>query len=569
MGHRQRGGEDGGGRPVAHVAAEAAAGADPAVAALARFADQLPVPFTAVTRDGRSVVVNRAYAEMVGLDAHDVPSRALDEAVHADDLAAAEQAVRTLEPGQRTELEVRLRHADGHLLRAVWRLGVDAGTGLVAAVVLDVSDERRLAERLAHESRHDALTGLANRLLVMSSLDRWLADAVAGPTEVGLALVDLDRFKLVNDRLGHRVGDHLLIAVAGRLRRAAPPSALVGRMGGDELVVVVPSMRRSEAPALAAALEAVQGQVQVLGRSVPLRASIGVAVGRGEAADLLHEADVAAYTAKAAGGGRAVVYDEDLRRRDRRQQADERRVHDSVTEHGVDVAFRPVRSADDGVLRGLEVRPVLRHPDGDRTVCADLVEVVRRLGHAAAVHDMVRERLVAHLPAVLPPGARLHLPLDGTDVALGSGVARLVDRLEDAGVPGERLVLEVTEQVLQGDADEVVPQLVEARRRGVRVALDRFGIGSSSLSVLASLPLDVLKVDGAFVEAAHRLSTARIILTGLVLMGPALKVEVIMDGIRTAEDLVLARRLGATLVQGDHVGEPVRAVDLSRGAPGP
>jgi diguanylate cyclase (GGDEF)-like protein/PAS domain S-box-containing protein len=550
------------------VTADAPSGAaaicagDPTVLdALQGVADALPVPFTATRADGVSVIVNGAYADLVGMPAEAIRRRPISEAVHPDDLADAARTVAELQPGAEVESEVRLRRGDGSYIRAVWRLRVDPGSGLVLAVVIDVSDERRAAERLAHESRHDALTGLANRLLVMHTLTRWVEEARTRGHAVGVALVDLDRFKLVNDRMGHLVGDHLLRAVATRLREVAPADALVGRMGGDEMIVLVPDTGPGGAQGLAAHLDRLQGDVEVLDVVLPLRASIGVVAGAHAPEQLLHEADVAAYTAKEAGGSRTIVFDDHLRQRDLDRRDLERRVAEVMAGDGPSVLFHPIRVAADGALRGVHALAVLPHPDGDLVVAGDVMAAVRVQGLAPELLDRKREAAARAMAAI--PDQDLYLGLHTTDFSSHRGVDLVVDRAGRAGLDPARLVLQLTEATLLEDVDAAVTQLARARRRGVRVAIDRFGVGASSLHLLSSLPLDVLKVDGAFVDAAHRRSNARTILTGLVLMGPALGVTVVMDGVRTPEDLRLARRLGATLVQGPHVGAPVPVAELA------
>ncbi len=526
-----------------------------------RFAETLPVPFTATTDDGYSLVVNQAYCDLVGVARDAVGRRSMEDAVHPGDVAASTAAVLKADPDEPDEIEVRLRHAQGHYLRAVWRLRRDPASGLVFAVVLDVSDERQVAERLHHESRHDSLTGAANRLLVMTTLTGWLREAAAAGHEVGVALVDMDRFKTVNDQHGHRVGDLLLVETARRLQAAAPDGSLVGRMGGDEFIVVVPRLDAADMPDLAARLMAVQGDTGLRGQTVQLRASIGISTGSGAAEQLLHQADVAAYVAKQAGGGGWAPYDEAVRRDDEAAQLRDRLVIAAAEADRIGVVFRPIRHLATDRLEGLEATAVLDSPGGESLQGPQVVEAALRLGLDQVLPD-VRRRAVQQIVAsgVQVP---LHLDLTARDLADPDRLQRLVDAVEDHGLPADRLVLEVREDILLLDVDGAVAQLLAARRRGCRVAIDGFGIGSSSLRQLAVLPLDLLKIDGAFVTEAQRTTNARTIIAGLLSMAPSLGVTVVMDGIDTAADLALARRLGVTLVQGGQVGAALSAADLT------
>lgn len=523
-----------------------------------RVGEMLPVAFSVFRPDGPTQWANTAYCDLVGLTLEEVRERTLRQAVHGDDLERGRTAFEQSRRGESVEVELRTLHRSGHWLQVVWGLRFDPPTGWVCAVALNVTDERRIARALRHDAAHDPLTGLANRAQVMRRLAGWNK---AGRT-VAIGIVDVDGFKQINDRLGHRVGDEVLRVLAGRLLAAVGAHGVAGRMGGDEFVVMVPVDHPRTVDDLTAGLAEVSGSLTVLDRTLRLSISAGVTVGRGVGPEqLLHEADLAAYVAKGQGPGRLRRYDDALRRRDARRAVVERRLLDALEDEGVELQLQPIVALADDAVVGVEALARLNGADG-LLEAAQFVEVAEGLGVMAAVSQRIRG---AALRAArdLPADVALHLNLDSEDLLAVGGLGAIVEMAADRGVPPERLMLELSEVALLRDPELAVRESQAVRARGVRIAIDNFGVGASSLSRISRLPIDVLKVDRSFVAAAREDAGARVVLAAVAGIGPALGVSVVLQGIETEADLAVARELGVTAVQGWLLGVPMSVPTLT------
>lgn len=548
-------------------------GADQTVSDLVvRFGEMLPSAFSVLRRDGRSVWANAAYCDLVGLTFADVMARTVAQAVHPDDLPRCLDAMARAGRGEVVELELRTLHAAGHWLHVRWRMRHDVSTEFIYAVGLNVSDERRVRDALRHEARHDGLTGAANRTQVMRTLARWQAQG----REVAVAIIDVDGFKSINDRMGHPVGDAVLQALVERLRHAVAPTGVVGRMGGDEFVALVPlrdarvAGQAAAEPATVAApvedlsrrLADVSGSVTVLGRRIRLSASIGIAAGEGtDPEQLLQEADAAAYVAKRDGPGRLRFFDEAMRQVEARRREVEAHLVDALDADTVELLLQPIVDVRHGAVVGAEALARLQRSGAAREP-DELVDVAERLGLLPAVS--LRIRGAAMDAAVsLPDHVAVHLNLGTEDLMGPGGLLAIADLAAQHGVEPEGLVLELTEQTLLRDRDAAVLQLQAVRALGVRIAIDDFGVGASSLSRISTLPVDVLKIDRSFVSDAREDSAARAVLGAVTSLGPALGVDVVLQGIETAADLAVARDLGVTAVQGGLLGMPMSVPSLA------
>ncbi|HUG86696.1 MAG TPA: diguanylate cyclase, partial [Euzebya sp.] len=367
----------------------------PAQQAVARFGARLPIPFTVMDRHGSPVFANQAYCDLVGLPLEAVLARRLEAAIHPDEVDRARAAVARVDRGEMVEVELRTMHADGHWLHVAWGMQQDPDTGMVLIVALNITDQRRMTRALRHEADHDSLTGAANRSLVMRTLNDWVAQR----TTAAVAIIDLDGFKQVNDRMGHRVGDEVLRTLVARLRELVPDDAVVGRMGGDEFVVLAPLEHQDALARFQAQLAKVSGPITVLDRRVRLSASVGVTVGTGETdpEHLLHQADVAAYVAKRGGRGRVRCYDESLRAEDARRRRIERQLTEALEGDGVEVHLQPIRALADGKVVGAEALARLRGPHGV-IEAVEFIDIAEGLGLMRRIAQRVQDLALHALP---------------------------------------------------------------------------------------------------------------------------------------------------------------------------
>ncbi|GAA1883373.1 putative bifunctional diguanylate cyclase/phosphodiesterase [Lapillicoccus jejuensis] len=437
-----------------------------------------------------------------------------------------------------------------------------------------------LSDHLAHQAAHDSLTRLTSRARALELLDTALQRSAGQGTGVAVLFVDLDHFKRVNDLHGHAVGDHVLQVVAERMRAAVRPHDVVGRLGGDEFIVVVetvagPDLGLSTAAHLLAAIgEDVvlpgSGQVLSVGASVGLalsRAGDGEPSGAGVvgAARLLHEADTAAYRAKAAGRGTVEVFDEVLRRHLAERQELEAALDHALAAGELVLHYQPVLAAVSGSLSGYEALVRWQRP-GHGLVGPDaFVPFAEQSGAITRIGAWVlREachQLVEWTRAQPTTYGALRVAVNVSGRHLQDAV--LLDdvrtALESSGLEPDRLVVEVTETVLV-DVHEVGERLAAVRALGVRLSIDDFGTGYTSFGQLATLPADELKIDRSLVTAATPGRTD--LLRLMVHAAHAFGLVVVAEGIEDADQLDLVRGVGCDLVQGYLLGRPAPADPL-------
>ncbi|WP_086838190.1 sensor domain-containing protein [Amycolatopsis kentuckyensis] len=466
-------------------------------------------------------------------------------------------------------LVVRLRRPDG---RDVWvsltsRLLAPDDPAAMAVVTsfTDITETRAISAQLAHDATHDPLTRLANRTLVLGRLDVRERGAVT------VLFLDLDKFKVINDSLGHSVGDQVLRIVGERLRRSSGRDDLVGRLGGDEFVVVTAEVTEpAEVRALAEHLRAALAEpLGVLGRQLHLDASIGVVlVGRNDrrsAEDLLRDADIAMYQAKTLGRGRHHFFDVGLRERMQRRLRMEQDLRDAVHDGQLWPAYQPVVDLRTGEMVAVEALLRWTHPRQGAISPAEFIPLAEE---SDLINVIGKEMLRATTRELATRRAR-----QGLDLTLKVNLStrqlddpHLVPAVQDAlaatGLPAGALCLEVTESALMRDQEAAGEVLASLRALGVLLAIDDFGTGYSSLAQLRRLTLDTLKIDRSFITGIAESRDAEAIVTSIIAMAHAVDLTVIAEGVESAEQVELLRALGCDQAQGYHLGRPVSAAEL-------
>lgn len=439
------------------------------------------------------------------------------------------------------------------------------------AVAFSAWDRER---QLAFRATHDSLTGLVNRNGLHEYLDAELRHADDGTRHIAVLFVDLDRFKDINDGLGHEAGDELLCLASARLQACVPSGAMVARQGGDEFVVVAPDTDEHDACAVAAEV------VAQLARPFPLRgadrmlgASVGIAVApeHGSSRDeLLRRADAAMYAAKAAGRGRFALFSEaiDVRARDRVRFQSELPV--AIGSGELAVYYQPRVRPNDGVVTSVEALVRWQHPQlgliGPDVFIplAEESDLIDRLG------EWVLNQACAQMASWRRQGAaitRVAVNVSPRQFGFGHLPEQVKAVLARHGLAADDLELEVTESVMVGDATLARAQLAEIRRLGVTIALDDFGTGYSSMASLRQLPIDVMKIDRAFVkdlgqEDADRDGALAIIRT-IAVMARALGMQLVAEGIETVAQADVLAAIDCDEFQGFYYGRPVPAAELA------
>jgi diguanylate cyclase (GGDEF)-like protein/PAS domain S-box-containing protein len=437
--------------------------------------------------------------------------------------------------------------------------------GLVLTV-RDVTERRRLERQLIKQAFHDSLTGLANRVLFQDRVEQAVARACRDHGLVGVLFVDLDDFKVVNDTVGHALGDALLVAAAERLTATLRPGDTVARLGGDEFAVLV-----EDATTLTDLEDLAEELVEALGRPFTLdgeTVSGGASIGLGttvdahEAAQLLRQADLALYVAKGAGKGRWRRYQSDLHtvvleRLELRAALDQ-----AVTDEQFMLQYQPIVDLEAGVPAGFEALVRWQHPTRGTIPPANFIEVAEESGLIVPIGRWVlRQALMTAgrwLRAV--PGGRfryLSVNVSARQFRARGFVDDVRQALADADVPPGMLLLEITESLLLRDDEQVRADLAALRALGVRLAIDDFGTGYSSLSYLRQMPIDVLKIDKSFIDDMANSKQQRAVVTAIVRLAQTLDLAVVAEGVEDRDQRDLLQHMGCPYGQGYLFAKPL------------
>jgi diguanylate cyclase (GGDEF)-like protein/PAS domain S-box-containing protein len=495
--------------------------------------------------------------------------------VHQDDRAALTQALEAHLSGvsRHFEHEHRIQHRDGSyrwmLARGMAvRDAQDRATRVVGSQT-DVTDRKHAEHRLQHDALHDALTGLPNRVLFLDRLDQAIRRAQRAHPDACAAVLflDLDRFKLVNDSLGHQVGDQLLVAVARRLESALRPPDTVARLGGDEFTILLDGV--SDAHEASAIAERVQHTLRapfdIEDRELHLDASIGIALAGPDAAPetVLRDADVAMYRAKADGKGRHAVFDARMHEQVMRRLDIETELRRVIEERRLEVVYQPIVQATTGRVAGFEA--LCRWPDGSGGFVepSDFVPIAEETGLIVPLGQWVLWAACAQLAEWRgrPSGAGLTMSVNVSHRQLAEPAFAdvLAEALEATALDGRALRLEVKEHDLSREPEAVVQALERVlERHGVRSHIDDFGTGASSLRLLHGFPGDAVKIHRALVIGMGREAGAFEIVKALVGLAHNLGLEVIAEGVETAAQLDHLKLMGCEFAQGFHVSAPLR-----------
>ncbi|MEZ5246379.1 MAG: EAL domain-containing protein [Acidimicrobiales bacterium] len=425
----------------------------------------------------------------------------------------------------------------------------------------DVTERRRAEQLLRFQASHDELTGLANRRRLLDEIHR-VAD---GSGSVAVLLLDLDRFKNINDSLGHDRGDELLVVVADRLRLAVRPGDLVARLGGDEFAVVLPGpVDVAEAEFVAERLMRLIGEPVALGsQKVYPTASIGIAVADDQTAvdDLIRRADTAMYRAKSQGRARSEAFDEELREAVQARMETEAGLRGALRSDELLVHYQPEFDLHDGTVLGAEALVRWEHPTRGLLSAGEFIEVAEETGLVVEIGERVL--VAACAEAATWPGGDdapvIRVNLAAAQLQREETVALVRRVLGDSGLAPSRLCLEITESAVMNDVHRSEEILGRLKELGVHLAVDDFGTGFSSLAYLKRFPVDALKIDRAFVSDLGDDASDVAFVRSIVSLADALGLDVVAEGVETAAQAAILIELGCHRAQGFYFGRPASA----------
>ncbi|HEX5198925.1 MAG TPA: EAL domain-containing protein [Actinoplanes sp.] len=459
------------------------------------------------------------------------------------------------------EGEGTLHRPDGTTVRVAYTTSTITKNGarLGAVVVLrDVSRQRALERDLRHQALHDGLTGLPNRKLFLDRLAHAMTRARAAGDRVAVLYLDLDGFKKVNDSLGHNAGDQLLRTTAERLVAALRPQDTVARLGGDEFAVLLEDAGEAAVRGLArACLDALNQPFLVRGRTAVVSVSIGIvpdAEQHGDADDVLRDADVAMYAAKAKGKGCYQVFESRMHEELLDRLDSESRLRDAVHRGELRLHVQPVVDLAGGGVAGMEALVRWADPERGLQQPGAFIPLAEETGLIAEIDRWVL--FEACRAAADWPDTWVSVNLSAATLDLPDLTDRVAYALSTTGLSPRRLVLELTETVLMRDVTVTSARLEELRELGVRIAIDDFGTGYSSLGYLRDIPVDVLKVDRSFIDGLAGNARQQQLVSAVIQLGHTLGLKVVTEGVETADQLRLLTRMGARYAQGYHLGRP-------------
>lgn len=475
------------------------------------------------------------------------------------------------------ECEYLIRHANGKYLWALSRgLAVRDADGTayrMAGSHSDISARKLAEERLAHDALHDALTGLPNRVLFMDRLENRFERTKRNPNDLfAIMFIDLDRFKVVNDSLGHAVGDQLLITIAIRLKLSLRPEDTLSRLSGDEFAVLLNDV--SDINDLQRVADRIKVQLvttTLLGaveRSPT--ASIGIAIynsGYLSAGELLRDADVAMYRAKAMGGNRHQLFDESMH-----VNAIERLQLEGDLKHAVErkellVYYQPIVSLANDETIGVEALVRWAHPRRGILQPNEFIHVAEDTGHILSIGEYVLRAACLQIKTWRNNGHPkfwVSVNISARQFQDKNMVEKISQILSETGLSSDGLRLEITESLAIRDMEYTIKIMKDLNEMGVHTSLDDFGIGYSSLGYLNRLPLKVLKIDQSFVQDIDRNEKNESLITAIIAMARTLGLEVVAEGVEKNEQLVFLRSQLCDNVQGFLLSHPIPAVELTK-----
>jgi len=519
----------------------------------------------------RLVVSNRRYAEMYGMTADQAqsgtPLRQIIEQRIANGLYAeprSEEYVREyLAPA--TTSSVRIQELNDGRSIVISRQAMADGGWVITHE--DITERRRAESQIAHMAMHDALTDLPNRVMLRESLEHAISRVKRGEV-VALHYIDLDHFKAVNDTLGHLVGDELLKAVADRLRGCVRETDTIARLGGDEFAVIEMALARpNDAALLAQRLQdAVKAPYLIDGNQVIIDSSIGIALSPDDGTtveELLKNADLAAYAAKADGRGTFRFFEAEMDRRIKERRSMELDLRAALNDAEFRLHYQPIVNLQTGEITSFEALIRWQHPTRGLVAPSEFIPLAEELGLIVPIGEWVINRACAD---AVTWADHIKVAVNLSPIQLiNKGLVEVVTRaLARSGLPASRLEFEITETVLMQNTTVTLAALHQLRALGIHFSMDDFGTGYSSLSYLRSFPFDKIKIDRSFVKDISGEKNSLAIIRGITSLAASLNMITTIEGVETAEQLDHVRPLGCAEIQGYLFSPPKALEEISR-----
>jgi diguanylate cyclase (GGDEF)-like protein/PAS domain S-box-containing protein len=541
--------------------------------------DYSAIGMALVFQTGRWHRVNRSFCDLLGYSEPEMLAREFQDFVHPDDRLTSMAKLEQLLRGKLStyQIEMRCMHKDGSAVWVMWSVSQALMDNTKSAHLIyqlqSISDRKVAEERLLHDALHDTLTGLPNRALMLDHLRLTIARAKRRrDLRFAVLFLDLDRFKLINDTMGHMAGDQLLVGFARRLEKCLRPGDTIARVGGDEFTILLEDLAdESEAVTVAERIhQELKLPFNLCGRDVFSTVSIGIApgsLGYDQPDQILRDADTAMYRSKSLGKARHEMFDEEMHARSTDLLRLENDLRQAQEQNQFFVNYQPIVALDDFHVCGFEALVRWQHPERGLISPQDFIPVAEEGGQILQIGRWVLLEACHQMKRwheKFPSDESLYMTvnLSVKQFAQPDFIDQVRLILEATGLEAKYLKLEITESVLMDDIDSAAAMLVQLRALGVKLSIDDFGTGYSSLTYLHRFPIDTLKIDQSFVAVLDKdhLEIVRTILS----LAENLGMDVVAEGIETQEQMSLLRGLSCQSGQGYFFSRPMAVEDAER-----
>lgn len=538
-----------------------------------------PIGIALVAPDGRWLRVNHALSDILGYTAEEFRETDFQSLMSPEDLSSALAKVRSVISGNAPnfQMENRYVHKSGRTVWTSWSVSasgdLDSEKSTLIFQLQDVTARKLAGEKLHHEATHDSLTGLPNRLFFMARLAEALEKNRKNPKyAVSVLFIDLDRFKYVNDSLGHLVGDRLLIEIAERLRSCMRPPDIVARLGGDEFVILVEGRYYTENTDQIA--QRIQRQLSVpfdlSGQKIYSSASIGILHANHKyesPEEVMRDADTAMYHAKRSGKARHEIFHESMHTIARETLQLETDLRRAIEDSELYVSYQPIYKLSNLTIVGVEALARWDHPHLGSISPDRFVPLAEEIGWIDALGELILRKASSEMAAVFHdlgdiPKPKLSVNLSSRQFGRPDVVARIKQILDETGFPATSLKLEITESVIIDYQETAIEMLHHLRGLGIDVDIDDFGTGYSNLSYLVRLPISTLKIDRSFVSPITEEGNNIEIVRTIIALANNLGLKVVAEGIENEAQLQVLRELGCERGQGFLFAHPMKIDEI-------
>ena len=549
-------------------------------ASRSRYADLYdfaPTGYLTLDKSGVILEINLSGAGLLGVDRQRLINKPFSVFVVEDDRDTFRAHLReTLKRETRQIGEIRIRRKDGSVLsvqlQSIAAEGPEGNSASCRTAAIDITERKRMEERIRHEAHHDTLTDLPNRLLFIDILSIELAQAQRGKKRFAVLFLDLDRFKDINDTLGHDIGDKLLMEVGERLKRSVRASDTVSRRGGDEFNILLTEIPNADAILTIAkkVVDSFRTPYSILGHEFNMSTSLGISIypEDGETTDALFKnADIAMYSAKEQGGNSYRFYNAAMNIRSMERMRFEGWLRQALDRAELTVCYLPQFTIDTRQVICAEALVRWRHPELGMLDPVSFIPFAEEIGFDTAIDEWVLKTACARVKewhnAGLPH-LRLSVNLSAKHLQKPDLVERIAEILRETGFDPHHLDVEIAESVAMRNLEQTTPKIIELAEMGVGISIDNFGTGYSSAEYLKRLPIQKLKIDKSVIKDIATDSYRRAIINAATDMARKMKLGVVAVGVETEEQLEFLRSAGCQEMQGFLFSRPLPEEEIRK-----